>query len=77
MDSRRTFLKAATAFSATGLVGSCLAPQLKGAAPRQPGPHKRLIGVQMAPFNLLHEGIENTLDLLQDKAAVNTIICYT
>lgn len=36
-----------------------------------------MVGVQMAPFNLLHEGIEHCLDLLQTNAEVNTLICYT
>ena len=36
-----------------------------------------MIGIQIAPFNLLDEGIERCLDLVQETADVNALFCYS
>jgi len=61
--NRRHFIATTTAAAATTPRAATLDPPL--------------VGVQMAPFNLLYEGIDDCLERLDDKAAVNTLICYT
>ena len=41
------------------------------------GDRTPLVGIQIAPFNLLDEGIEPCLDLMQKTAAINAIFCYS
>ena len=65
--NRRHFLATTAAAAA--------APSLPAAPAKTVTPP--MVGVQMAPFNLLIEGIPNTLDLLKEKAAVNTLIFYS
>ena len=35
------------------------------------------VGIQISPHAILDEGIENCLDILQDRAKVNTLVCYS
>ena len=68
--NRRSFLKK----SALALPAFSLAPNLMAAASRPANPY---VGIQIAPWSLLDEGIENCLDLLQETAGVNSIMCYS
>ncbi len=62
---RRAFLKtAAAAGTATALGGSPQAPST-GTKP--------IIGIQIGSVSFLDEGVEKVLDILQEKAAVNTL----
>src|SRR5690606_29338560 len=35
------------------------------------------VGIQMSPHTMAYEGIESTLDLIKDKAAVNAVYTYS
>ena len=35
------------------------------------------VGIQISPHAMLDEGIENCLDILQERAQVNTLVCYS
>ena len=39
-----------------------------------PAPSARFVGIQMGPHTMLDEGIERTLDLVQETAAVNVVM---
>lgn len=47
----------------------------RGPLPRPP--ENPVVGIQMSPHTMLDEGIEACLDLIQDSAAINTVIPYT
>jgi hypothetical protein len=40
-------------------------------------PSERFVGIQMGPHTLLDEGIERTLDLIQETAAINVVMPYS
>jgi len=40
-------------------------------------PSPRIVGIQMGPHTMLDEGIERTLDLVQEAAAVNVVMPYS
>lgn len=65
---RRDFLKAAplAAYAVTQIAKGETVP---AAAP--------FVGIQMGPHTMLDEGIEHTLDLIQETAAVNAVIPYS
>ena len=66
---RREFLKGAAAFSAlAGLAGAQQGTPPKGA---------KFNGIQMGPHTMLDEGIERSLDLIQETAAINAILVYS
>lgn len=73
--SRRDFLKSTAALS----VASALGPaSLAGAAPAaSTASGKKMIGIQIGAVSFVDEGIERTLDLLQSRAAINTIFLTT
>ena len=73
--SRRDFLKATAALSAA----STLAPAgLVSAAPANSGASgSKMIGMQIGAVSFVDEGVEQTLDLLQSRGAVNTIFLTT
>lgn len=78
-SSRRNFL-CTVGVSAVG--SAALGPSLSAAdsAPARVVSGRAgapLIGLQIAPFNLLDEGIERCLDLVRETAAVNAIFCYS
>jgi hypothetical protein len=64
---RREFLKGAAAMAS--LAG------LAGAAP-EPAP-ARFNGIQMGPQTILDEGIDHTLDLIQETAGINAVMVYS
>lgn len=65
---RRDFLKAAplAAYAVTQIA--------KGETVAPPAP---FVGIQMGPHTILDEGIEHTLDLIQETAAVNAVMPYS
>ena len=73
--SRREFLKSTAALS----VASALEPSaLAEAAPAATAAAaSKLIGIQVGAVSFVDEGVEQTLDLLQSRAAVNTIFLTT
>ena len=73
--SRRDFLKTTAALSAA----STLAPAgLVSAAPANSGASgSKMIGMQIGAVSFVDEGVEQTLDLLQSRGAVNTIFLTT
>src|SRR5262245_37952721 len=74
--SRRDFLKAtATASVAATIQGAPVAGTDAGSAMVQPA--TRMIGIQIGAVSFVDEGIEPVLDLLQKRAAVNTIFLAT
>ncbi len=59
-------------------MASGLAPRLVlGERDREMSPGRMFAAVQIAPANLLDEGIERCLDLLQTDASINTLLCYS
>ena len=64
---RREFLEVAAA--------AALGP--RAAIARTPKNPEPLIGVQVAPFSMLDEGIDRCLDTLRTKAAVNALFIYS
>lgn len=65
---RRRFLHTAT--------GASLACASGGLA-AVPEPAEKLVGIQIAPFSLLDEGIEAALDFMQETAKVNALFLYS
>ena len=43
----------------------------------RPPAAERFVGIQMGPHTILDEGIEHTLDLIQDTAAINVVMPYS
>lgn len=70
---RRSFIEAvaAAAFAA----GS--ARRADAAQEARPAPAGTLNGIQMGPHTILDEGIERTLDLIADTAAINAVMPYS
>src|SRR5262245_8826020 len=66
---RREFLKGAAAFSALAAFA--------GAQQVAPPRTARFNGIQMGPHTMLDEGIERSLDLIQEAAAVNAVLVYS
>ncbi len=79
---RRDFLRTLAALFATGGAGINL-DSLSGPdsryAPRDASvpPAGNFVGIQMGPHTMLDEGIERTLDLIQETAAVNAVMPYS
>src|SRR5437660_1630783 len=81
---RRDFIGAvATAMAAvgTGVAHTRVEGVDQGATP-SPSLAKNItaadmVGIQMGPHTMLDEGIEHSLDLLQDTAGINTIFTYS
>ncbi len=68
---RRDFIKSAAVVA----MAPANAPANELAQPnREPAP---LVGVQIAPVSILDEGIEQCLDTLREKAAINTLFIYS
>ena len=68
--SRRKFVKTTTALVA----GIAASPQI---SPADALPDKKMIGLQVGSVSFVDEGPEKVLDLLQERAAVNTIFLTT
>jgi hypothetical protein len=74
--SRRDFLKTTAAVSiGTGLNAGALADAASGEnGPRLPA---KMIGIQVGAVSFVDEGVEQVLDILQSRGAVNTIFLTT
>jgi hypothetical protein len=70
---RRDFLKGAAALSALAGVAGHAGAQQRDAAART----AKFNGIQMGPHTMLDEGIERSLDLIQETAAINAILVYS
>jgi hypothetical protein len=68
-NDRRGFLKAAAGFAALATAAGAQ----QEAVPRG----ARFNGIQMGPHTMLDEGIERSLDLVQETAAINAILVYS
>ena len=82
-SSRREFIQRITAASA--IAGSGLAAlgamdekaETKGNHVAQGKRRETFVGIQMGPHTMLDEGIERTLDMIQETAAVNAVMPYS
>src|SRR5256885_16385638 len=63
---RRDFLKTAAAIGAFSGISSRAAPAAE-----------KFNAIQMGPHTMLDEGIERCLDLIQETAAINTLMIYS
>ena len=70
--NRRSFLEALIAAAAAGTAAR---PAL--AIPVQRSPAGTFNGIQMGPHTILDEGIERTLDLIAETAAINAVMPYS
>lgn len=80
---RRDFLRTMTA----GLAAAGAGLSLPGKSAAHPVPHpprrfpsgpaSPFVGIQMGPHTMLDEGIDHVLDLIQETAAVNTVMVYS
>jgi len=62
--TRRSLLQGATA---------ALAPQLSGQTTAQTAGSKKMIGIQIGAVSFVDEGVEKVLDILQERAHINTL----
>lgn len=74
--ARRAFLVDLAAMLAAAQAGVRAQPAAAAPAPA-PAPVAPFVGIQMGPHTMLDEGIERTLDLVQDAAAVNVVMPYS
>jgi hypothetical protein len=70
MMQRRKFLKQASI--TVGALGTFPSQVLSNAKQHNPW-----VGIQISPHAMLDEGIESCLDILQGRAGVNTLVCYS
>jgi hypothetical protein len=74
VGSRRDFLKSAAAMS----VATAFEPAgLAALATQEVSESTRMIGIQVGAVSFVDEGVERVLDLLQTRAAINTIFLTT
>lgn len=67
--NRRDFLKAAGGLAAAG----ALTPDASRVAGRGPQQAQRILGIQVGAVSFVDEGVEQALDALQQRGAVNTL----
>jgi hypothetical protein len=80
LGRRDFFRNMAAALAAAGTGLSAAGNAAAHPAPRRTspiGPAVPLIGIQMGPHTMLDEGIEHVLDLIQETAAVDTVMVYS
>jgi hypothetical protein len=82
--TRRDFIKHVAATwvtagvpAAWGAAAAAQEPASNSAQAAQPAKGPRFVGIQMGPHTILDEGIEHTLDVIQETAAVNCVIPYS
>src|SRR5579862_9676133 len=71
--NRRDFLKTTAGVAAV----AAIAPSLAGVANAADTAPQKMIGIQIGPISFVDEGVENVLDILQQKGAINTIFLTT
>ncbi len=78
---RRDFIQRVAVVSAaagTGLASfGATNEQTSGSEPKPSKPPTPFVGIQMGPHTILDEGIEHTLDLIQETSAVNAVMPYS
>src|SRR5688572_33161769 len=75
--SRRAFIKNSAAFTALAAASPMLGfTSLDAIAKKQPADNM-MHGIQVGAVSFVDEGIENVLDILQNRAAVNTLFLTT
>jgi hypothetical protein len=77
--ARRDFVRELTGILAMGGAGLHIPLSTPDSAVDASGraSTETFVGIQMGPHTMLDEGIEHTLDLIQDKAAVNVVMPYS
>ena len=73
---RRSFIERLAVLAAVGDVGRRVAPE-GGRDGASTAPAGTLNGIQMGPHTILDEGIDRTLDLIADTAAINVVMPYS
>ena len=78
---RRDFMRRLGAISGTAAASALLPARTATAAQDVAGrgrlPLETFVGIQMGPHTMLDEGIDHTLDLIQETAAVNAVLIYS
>lgn len=83
MPARRDFIRELTSMLALAHAGipmshaDDLATDVAASTLRQSRASGSLVGIQMGPHTILDEGIEHTLDLIQETAAINVVMPYS
>jgi len=83
MPARRDFIRELSSMLALSRVGLPMpldehsSTELEVSALRQSRVPGSVVGIQMGPHTMLDEGIEHTLDLIQEKAAINVVMPYS
>jgi hypothetical protein len=78
--ARRDFIRDLAGMVALGQAGLRLPPEVAApayASEDVSAPAGRFVGIQMGPHTMLDEGIDHTLDLIQEAAAVNVVMPYS
>ena len=81
-SNRRQFIRTLGSLAALGAAGELIQGQTAADLPLRPGrnplrPSGTFVGIQMSPHTMLDEGIDQCLDLLVEKAAVNAVFPYS
>jgi hypothetical protein len=78
---RRDFMRRLGAISGTAAASTLLPAGITASAQGVTGrgrtPADTFVGIQMGPHTILDEGIDRTLDLIQETAAVNAVLMYS
>ena len=77
---RRDFVRTVAGIAAGGVTLGAAEPGHGAVTSHQERvriPRDTVIGIQMGPHTMLDEGIEHTLDLIQETAAINAVLTYT
>jgi hypothetical protein len=78
---RRDFIRRLGAISSSAVASALLMPAAHASSQTttQPagGRASRFVGIQMGPHTMLDEGIDRTLDLIQETAAINAVLIYS
>src|SRR6056297_670975 len=74
MIKRRNFLQQA---GIAGLGLACKGNGIAAAGPNSSRSDEFFAGIQIGPYSILDEGIEQTLDRIQEAAGINTLLCYS
>src|SRR5689334_17378643 len=83
MPARRDFIRELTSMLALAQVGVPISLDEHSSSdadvslPRQSRAPGSVVGIQMGPHTMLDEGIEHTLDLIQETAAINVVMPYS
>lgn len=76
-ESRRAFLKNSAAFTALAAASPMLAFPTPDAITKKQPAENMMHGIQVGAVSFVDEGVENVLEILQNRAAVNTLFVTT